>query len=70
MSAQVATRAAISTSTGTIPHCRNDEAARPSAIQNITRNAVAEMRAAIATPSTSVAVSARPVMPANIGVKP
>ena len=68
--AHTATNPAISTNTGTMPHLANDEAAMPSAIQNAYRKAVVEIRAAKATPSTNIAVSPRPTMPANIGVKP
>ncbi len=43
---------------------------RPSAIQNTTRNAIESKPAAMPTPRMSIAVSERPTMPANIGVKP
>jgi hypothetical protein len=53
-----------------MPHLAKDAAPRPIANQKTTRNAVCEMRAAMALPRIRMAVRARPIMPANIGVKP
>ena len=51
-----------------MPHQAKAEAAMPSAIQNSHRSAIGPRAEAMGEPRTTIAVSARPTVPANRGV--
>ena len=55
---------------GQMPYWKKLAVVTPSATQNTTRNSVEWKPAVRPVPRISTAVSARPTMPANIGVKP
>lgn len=57
-------------SIGPMPYSKKLAVTSPSTTQNTNRNAIEPKPAAMPTPRISTAVSARPTMPANIGVKP
>ena len=64
------TSAAIAAMTGVIPQRVKLEAPRPRAIQKISGTPADRIEAEMLAPRISSAVKARPVIPANIGVKP